>query len=318
MDFVFLVCSERSGSNFLTSLMNGHPDVSAPPPSHLFRLFCQNIHRYGNTDHRHTWELLCEDFLIAFESTLGKWNTSPGLLELVGQSRRLDALLRYVYEKEARNDAANLCFVKENKVYDLMTFLTEWFPLAKFVHLVRDPRDVAASLLNTRSMEGGVRRATSMWQHDQEKTTALLLDKEYSDKFCTVRYEDILLDPETELGRLCDHIQREFSLKMLDFHMDDRVVKNALRIEAWSNLKKGILSSNAGKYQNTLSPTDIAYVEQKCAKLMNYYGYDCHTDPQLPPVSEGSLSNKSGVELSPEEKKIRNRRLEAIQRVINR
>jgi len=47
MQFDFLLCSERSGSNLTAKVLDGHPEVCGPFPSHMIRTFSENYYRYG-------------------------------------------------------------------------------------------------------------------------------------------------------------------------------------------------------------------------------------------------------------------------------
>jgi hypothetical protein len=42
------MCSERSGSNFITKVMNGHEDICGPSTKHIINPVARNFYRYGN------------------------------------------------------------------------------------------------------------------------------------------------------------------------------------------------------------------------------------------------------------------------------
>ncbi|NQT92999.1 MAG: hypothetical protein HQ559_09570 [Lentisphaerae bacterium] len=58
MQFDFLMCSERSGSNLITKVMDGHPEFCGPFPSHVTRTFCHDYCRYCDLADDANWRAL--------------------------------------------------------------------------------------------------------------------------------------------------------------------------------------------------------------------------------------------------------------------
>ncbi len=259
--FVFLICSERSGSNLIASLMNAHSKICGPPPSHLFRLFGTNRGNYGDLGIKRNWDTLVSDVVYSFKNTPGTWNTTVTVQDLTTSVKRASAalLLRAVYEREADQDGASHLFVKENQTYAFAAFLLANFQDCRFVFMVRDPRDVASSWLATQSMPGGVKRAVEVWLNDQEGGLSLYDQLRDSGRILMVRYEDLVQDTVRVLSKLTDFMELSFEDRMLEFYREARTIRNARRIKAWGNLRKPVLSDNTGKFRSTLSETDLLY-----------------------------------------------------------
>ena len=73
--FVFLLCSERSGSNLITRMLGSHPVVCSPSPAHLVRILCENRLRYGDLRVDRNWHALLDDTMALFLTKLGSWHT---------------------------------------------------------------------------------------------------------------------------------------------------------------------------------------------------------------------------------------------------
>jgi hypothetical protein len=71
------------------------------------------------------------------------------------------------------------------------------WPDAKFIHILRDPRDVARSVLNI-GWVGHIYYGADRWM-DAERTWHQLIEGISSDRYVELRYEKLLKDPETEL-----------------------------------------------------------------------------------------------------------------------
>ena len=44
LNYVFLICSERCGSNLISTMMGAHSKVMSPPPYHFARDVILNLH----------------------------------------------------------------------------------------------------------------------------------------------------------------------------------------------------------------------------------------------------------------------------------
>ena len=313
----------------MTSLMNGHSKVSGPPPTHLFRLFGTNRGRYGDLNQDQVWQELSEDVELNFSCKLGSWLTSMTAEELreMARNRSAAALLRALYEKEAEADNASHIFVKENHTYSFAPFLLSGFPDCLFVFLTRDPRDVAKSWVRTVSIPGGVEKAVDVWSRDQAAALDLADQLTDSGRGLVVRYEDLIADTPATLQRVTAHLGLKYEEEMLQFNEDRRTRANAERIDAWANLQKPVISDNAGKYRDVLSEADQRYVELACGPLMKRLGYSCDLETESPEETElGARLDALRPDLNPggyeiptaEEQAIREKRLAAIHRVLDR
>lgn len=329
-DFTFLVCSERSGSNFITSLMNGHSKICGPPPTHLFRMFGTNMERYGDLEEDDNWNELLDDFVEAFQHILGHWNTVISKEELLLNidNRTAGTLLGYLYEKEAKKDLSEHIFVKENKTYSFAPFLLSHFPGCKFLISVRDPRDVALSWARTDTIPGGIKKAVDTWLEDQIGALDLFGQLSGTGRCRVIRYEDLLRDTEECLSAVSAWIGLDYEGEMLQFHRDQRTKTNSRRITAWNNLEKGVLRDNHSKFRGQLSNNEIRYIELRCSHLMRVFGYETLTATNLStekPLDKQeeikhleSLVTKGTYRIPPVESEIRNRRLETIARILER
>jgi hypothetical protein len=319
--FNFLICSERSGSNFLTALVDGHPEVSGPPPTHLFRLFGTNRANYGDLSRDDNWRTLLEDMVTCFKAKLGIWHTEVSAAQLAetAPARTVAALLRVIYEAEAAHDGASQVFVKENHTYQFVPFLMASFPACRFVIHVRDPRDVASSWVSTESIPGGVERAVTTWLADQAAAFAVYQQLRDTGRALITRYEDLVTDTEAALRRLVAFMELPYTPVMLDFNQQGRTETNAERIEAWANLRKPVMTGNTGKYKNVLTQEDQLFVELSSYELMSCFGslaadtLATELDRLRPLLNPGNH-----VIRSEDENEIRRQRLDTIERVLNR
>jgi hypothetical protein len=95
--------------------------------------------------------------------------------------------------------------------------LLRLFPRARFVFLLRNPMSVLSSVV--RSFVTDDYRVLSEFRKDlleapQQIVEGIALAGEQA---IVVRYEELVADPETEMRALCDRLNVEFSVAMLDY-----------------------------------------------------------------------------------------------------
>ncbi|MCP4469522.1 MAG: sulfotransferase [Gammaproteobacteria bacterium] len=277
---VFLICSERSGSNLIRSMLDAHPRVFAPASFHIGRHIGRHFHRVGPlTASNPRWDIVIEEIGKRVDRHVGSEQAArvKSLLNETELSHFGD-VLRVVYGALIDPaDGIKYVFVKENHIHEQASFLLHYFPDAKFVFQVRDPRDYFASVKAMkegwlRNKYGSTRVAMSIWRDDQLGGLNLLghLGPE---RVYFQRYEDLIADPESVLTGLCQFLDLEFDAEMLAYHRRDSTRKMAGKLDAWSNLARPVMSDNANKYRKVLSSGSIRMVETWLGDLMKFFDY---------------------------------------------
>ncbi len=323
---VFLLCSERSGSNLITRMMDSHPDICGPSPSHIIRTLALNITRFGKVSSSDSdWHSLLDIAVSIMRSQLGLWQSRwdvPALQQIV-QERSVRGIVSAIYQREVELHGKKLCFIKENRAYLFLPFLLAAFPRARYVWLVRDPRDMALSWKKSPNHPGDVRQAASVWQEDQSQFRLIHGYLAFSQVLHYLRYEDLVESPERELSKLCAFLQIDYSCSMLTFHSKHETRANAERVANWQNLSKPVMTANINKFHAALLAEEICYIESKCAAEMQVHGYSPTQSPALPEVAFAALKSRLGEEslslqdkdMSEEEARTRISRMQVIEAI---
>lgn len=276
MAFFFLMCSERSGSNFISKLMNGHENICGPSTKHVINPVARNLFRYGDLSDAKNWKTLLSDIerLLSVEFSVWKKSFSFEDLEKISPVGDIKSLIQNIFLEEARVNGKQHLFVKENHVYEFLPFLMTNFPEAKFVYQVRDPRDMALSWKKNRDHPGGVVQAAHQWKKDQQQSLKNhhLLGAMGKSHF--VRYEDLTSNSEYEVKGIIDFLGVPFDHKIFEFHKDEITKKNARMQKAWENLEQGVISNNSQKYKSELDSDEILAIESICRFEMQHLGYE--------------------------------------------
>lgn len=92
------------------------------------------------------------------------------------------------------------------------------FPKTKFIHVLRNPLDVAVSLKEAKNKWwGGKINYNShirLWNKSAE--TALKNLKQYPDNYLVIKYEDVIENPTDLAKRICSFLNVDFEEKMLE------------------------------------------------------------------------------------------------------
>ena len=154
--------------------------------------------------------------------------------------------------------------------------MNEIFPNAKFIHLIRDGRDVALSLITKKWGPTTFTNAIRYW----EKTilmTRRLLKMLNSNQTIELRYEDLVRSPEEHLRKLCSFLQIEYHENMLNSY-SDKALDNAIVKNQVSGIHKNILdkpnTSQLLKWKKTLSSVDQAIAWEYAGDELKHYSYE--------------------------------------------
>jgi hypothetical protein len=252
---VFLVGSMRSGSTLLRLMLDHHPEIA----------FDKEF-----------------DFAVARVSDAGQLPSMRSYVAWIEYVRGVDyAVNPSLGYREQVND-----FLRQRKAmsggkkhvgatvhvhFDRLRFL---WPHARYVHLVRDPRDVARSVLQ-KGWAGNIYQASGCWIQAEECWDSLAAHLS-TDQAIELHYEDLVTRPEMELSRICNFIGVEFAPVMLDYQGDAPQYPPPDR-------------SLASQWRTKLSPRDVAVVEVRTAGTLERRGYACSG---YPPTAIGSLKHQ--------------------------
>ncbi|WP_153914062.1 sulfotransferase [Shewanella sp. TC10] len=282
MNYIFLMCSERSGSNLITKIFDSHSQICGPSTAHIADVLCPNLYKYGSFNEL-TWRSLVEDINVLLDSKNAYWKKTFTLNDLLqaSESFSVHQLFDYIYSSEAQSHDKTSVMIKENRIYEFLPFFMQLSPFANYVYMVRDPRDMAASWKHSYSIRGGAVRGAKVWLADQ---LGFLKARSWlgNDKVPFFKYEDLLQNPEETITKACITIGYNFQPEMLNFYQQAATKENASRAADWRNVDKPLQKDNAGKYSDRLTKAEIQYVEFLCKDLMAAFNYI----PAFPLISE--------------------------------
>ena len=154
--------------------------------------------------------------------------------------------------------------------------LVAWWPDAKFIHLVRDGRDVALSLFGRKHdfSAYNVYYAAQYWQKYAEvcREQGSRLP---AGQYLEIRYEDILNDKAAAMRSICSFIGESYPDTVQ--HSDATLAEAARRL-------KTVKQDNQGKWRHAMNAWQIRVFESEAGSSLNNFGYPVLTSTRRLPL----------------------------------
>ena len=259
---IWLVSSDRSGSNLLLKILDNHSKICSPAMSHLIR-FADKISSCSLTTQKK--KLIINKL---FNSKLGFWKLKN--LKKINFSNNILNYIYHIFQKEMKLNNKEFLFIKEIELYKNYRIIKKLSNNPRFIFLTRDPRDMALSWKKTPNLRGGVLRATTLWINNQ-KGFINLRKKLNKEQFINIRYEDLIKNKKTILKKIFDFLSIEYEKNITNFYKK-KETQIMSKIQPFKNLSKPIFR-NSNKFLKGLTNNEIIYIEQKTSKYLKKNKY---------------------------------------------
>ena len=161
--------------------------------------------------------------------------------------------------------------------------LAMMFPAAQFIHVVRDPRAVANSWLPTHWGPNTYWHAGCWWAHAVGLAT---VDMEILEPWraCTIRFEDVVREPEQTMRGVCDFLDLDWDPKVLDAKARDKIKLPSRHDEKLHRKTRSEIDSERADSWRKIDPRKLRHLEAECWDLMEHYQYEPLGDKPVHPT----------------------------------
>lgn len=260
----FIVGTPRSGTTLLAELLARSADVHVTAETHFFRLRCRSVREASGPLAPGAAERVRDELRSALELPRDEAAAPSATDEL-----RPAAIVRRAFAAAARLSGRALLVEKTPDHALRWRAILHCFPAARFVHLVRDPRDVALSWRRVPWWPGGYVGPAWRWRRIVAEIAAL--ERACPDRLLQIRYEDLVERPEATLR----DIRRFLEIGAVEGAEPARAPKTFRpEAEPWKARAAGPVSRDAiGKWRRE-TPAEAQYVVERIARRgMARYGY---------------------------------------------
>jgi hypothetical protein len=274
---IFVVGVARSGTTLLAALLSGHPRLDAGPESRFFaRLRHLDDAARARLIDGATWPGPAVEFVASLR------NQGHPVVELFGltpdevrtwlalRPPSIAAMLESLTVQHAeRHGKARWVEKTPRHLLEIPALRAAW-PDAALVRIVRDPRDVALSL-TAMPFAGGTLVSNIVRIDDDDRASRDAFGDD--PRATTLRYEDLVTEPERELRRLCEAVGETFDAGMLDPAGAARSV--AGEHEWWKQGVSGPLDrSRIGRWRREMPSAERRFAGLHLADYLREHRYD--------------------------------------------
>ena len=267
----FVVGSGRSGSTLLRLLLLAHSRLCVPPETWFILGLVEELPVIGPlspSQVRRAVEIITTNY---------RWPDmgipADDLLHQVMaiQAPTLRDIIDLVYDRLLARSGRQRLGDKTPPYIQIVPQLAQLYPDAKFIHLIRDGRDVAISYIHMGyeyrcydgerfDWTGAIRKGLSY------------RDTIYAGQILEVRYEDLVSDVETTLRRICSFLGEEFEPSMLQGQKNVSAVPERER-HIHSKLDQPVSREAIAAWRRTLSPLACFVMESCLGNDLTRLGY---------------------------------------------
>lgn len=288
---IFIIGNPRSGTTLLRLMLTCHPRIVIPPEAaFLIQLKKEHGGFCGGAE-------ALDRFVAALLASpkFEYWKLSdPVLRRALAEAKPATyaALVAAVYACYAsvHQPGKSRWGDKNNSYLAYIETIASLFPDARFVHIVRDGRDVACSYRSLAGVKGeyaprlpsDVFEAVFDWNRNLERIRRSLARVGWGSAH-ELRYEDLAREPEPVLRRVCEFLGEEYSPAMLEYDRENRERELEPRdFDAWKRKNRdGVDLAAVGRWQTELSAQEAALAQMAGATMLRAYRYATPTRANL-------------------------------------
>ncbi len=272
---IFMIGTQRSGSNLLRLMLNQLPEIAAPHPPHILQRIMPLVPSYGDLSDDHNFSQLVDDVCRLVELNPVLWEgvvlDRKDIARRCGE-RSVPAIHGAVYDVCAEAKGALTWCCKSLANINYTAELESYFRTPKYIYLYRDGRDVAVSFSKAVVGEKHFYHIAREWAATQEQALAFR-EKVGPERFISVSYEELTAYPERTARLLCAFLGVTFRESMLDYYKTEGAKQAATSSELWKNVASPVMKNNSRKFLNEANKRDIGIFESVAGRVLDALGY---------------------------------------------
>jgi Sulfotransferase family len=273
---IFMIGTQRSGSNLLRLMLNQLSEIAAPHPPHILQRMKPLEKGYGDLSRDENFMQMVDDVCKLVELNPVPWegvNLDRKDVAARCRERTVVAAFGAVYDINAEtNNAATWCCKSLANINYLDEIEAYYGDAARYIYLYRDGRDVALSFRKAVVGEKHNYHIGNEWGSTQR---IALKSRKHIDpaRFYNLSYESLTNSPEEAMRGLCGFLGAEYKDSMLDFHESDEARRAAKSSDLWGNVVKPVMTDNTNKFLREMHEDDIRVFELVAGDVLDGLGY---------------------------------------------
>lgn len=249
----------RSGTTLLRVMLDTHPRLCIGPESSLFRPLWPSYRRLG------------QGFGLEEER----------IRYLARQSSSQAQFIELFFDEYCRNREKPRWGEKTPRNIRHLDFIIKHFPRARFIHVIRDGRDLVCSLrthprydvvdgtLRALNRTNPIARCIQRWIKDVRTGLRYRGNAWYSE----VKYEDIVIRPDETLRRICDFAEEQYDERMLSYHKVEGRSRDPVNFPQGWEATTPLSDCSIGRWRADLTTDERLLFKRLAGRLLIELGY---------------------------------------------
>ena len=276
---IFIVGVARSGTTLLRLMLDAHPELAIPPETHFIPKVINAVDEGRDPLEEMTGHRRWPDFGLDADELRVRLEAHRSLTS--GDAmREFYGLYASHYGKSRWGD-------KSTNYIRKMRPISHVLPETRFVHLIRDGRDVALSQVAVHFGPSTIEGAAEKWRAEVTKARR---QGPKLPHYLEIRYEDLIADPEPVLRQVCEFTDLEWDDAMLDYQdrageriaqivrdfdrAEGDTVTAEVRAAHQANVSKPLQSDRAARWRTEMPAPDVAAFERVAGSVLDELGYE--------------------------------------------
>lgn len=246
---IFIGGEGRSGTTLMRVILDSHPSIACGPETHLFRdpkfeeFFNYSLETWGDRIAKYSYNP--ENYLATC----------------------CEKMIRRFFEQYAKRKNKKRWADKTPYNIKAINFFKKIFHEMKFIHVIRDGRDVTASLLRMPWGPADTKSAITGWKDIIESSKVHRGEDYYMEVF----YEDLINNFEVTIRKVMDFVGEPYVEDLTQFYK----LEHDLGGESSSKqVINPITPTYIGKWKNDLSDEDKKIIDEIAGNTLRELGYN--------------------------------------------
>jgi len=269
--FPFIVGCERSGTTLLRLMLDAHPALAIPPESYFVIRLHRNRSRIEGPGGAIDRDRLLRE--LSESEWFRRWELPEAAVHLALQAPTPDGLdfaeaMRRVFGAYAARRGKPRYGDKTPAYVLRIRALAGLFPESRFVHLIRDGRDVALSLAEM-PWGPGDRVDSALHWRDRVRRGMAAGRSLGPNRYLELRYERLVAEPAATLRDVAGFLKLEFDQAMLRHHESATPPEGAIHQRSAEPPVPGVRD-----WRRDMPAGELEAVEAVAGDLLSELGYE--------------------------------------------
>ncbi len=273
---IFIGGLDRSGKTYLRFMLSAHPNMIF---SHRSNYWTRYYRRFGRLDDADNLDACLEELAENKHFRMLEIDFNQLRSEFSQGEPSYARLYSCIHTQYARQNHKRRWGDQTEQLEKMAPTILSEFPQAKFLHLIRDPRDRYQAILEKTQVMSKVKRVSRRTASLGATTARWLASakraKNYQSRFPQVyrivRYEALVSRPADTLRSICSFIGENYYPEMIEMRAENRFANLPVR---GANSPSPLSTDYIGRFRKELTPFEIAFIQQCSGRFMKAFGYE--------------------------------------------